>query len=709
MTFTTSVQTSPLFSATGVIIPSGRVGVTGAVLLVSEHEVWSERYRVYASAAAVLADGFGLYSDEYRWALAFFSTPGAPPTVVFGRRAITDLSWAAALAAVKAAIDAAPADTRPRVWHVLATSQVEADQRALAAACTPYGWLFHLVTPSAAVRNDALGSLEKLIRADNSLAVISYYDAAAESGAAVPTAVTTDGPWSLSDGQQMSVSQDGGTAEICTFNAAPAILTATPEPYALVSGNVLAFKIDGSTVYLATILATAATITSSLSETFALVNGQTAALLVDGVEVTWTVTAANYVNVALATAAEVVAEALGVPAVAAVVSAAALAGFVSFTTLSKGTSSTLEVGPSADAAWAAAFGFGQGVGAGNVAVEGIVTALELATLADNVSDGSPASVSGGRFVLSSLVVGTSGEIEIDAATSANMLAETGFVVGTTNGSGDAANAASVTPLELFTLINTDITVPDVLNEDPQLRINGTLGVGAVHALQIIGPLANAVGLAGTFPGAGVDRDYMEAQWVARRAGLAFDAAPPNNGNLTWCNVALGSTVYGVRSLSDSQVVHLNVSQGVNVPYLVTPSRGPETTDGRLNLRYSNDVTAFIDQWTALRWLPEWLTANLKAAMDILNDAGDQVDYTDAGIDAWIRDELQGLLDIAVASRVLAFKDLSDPTPAKPTGLLITPKANLSSEDLSQRLGRYTLRVQLSGALHGVIGTIQLGT
>jgi hypothetical protein len=719
----------------------------GLVMHVSAHSHFAERFRVLegdkaAVQATMIALGFEPLGDDVAAVGEVFdiSIRVKVPRIVIGRRAPGDPTWTAALTAIKVQLDAAPPDPttgqKLTVVHVLSTTQVESEHRELARASMQRGWLYHFCTPSNAVRTNAVVSLDKDIISDGSVCVMTYYDPAGQSGAAAPSVTTPAETYNLTGTDEsalevsldMAVQQDLETPAQASFTVGKAVVTGTNVgPFVGANGQKFVTGVDSLGPFEVELLAQAATMDSAVEPGagYGLVDGQTVEWVVDGVAYSYAVAAANYAgNPATATAAQIVADAAIPAPLLAVLTFTAVAGpKVRVTTVHKGSTASVKVGPNTTAAWATALGFpvAGASGSGNVANVAAYTTAEIVGLTRAASKMLYSSayapdpqVPGDTAVrLASNLYGTGAKVTIYNTSTGALLTALGLAAAVSPGTGDAVNGATVTAAELFAKLSPlgpDPLVEQVVTDDgPAVKITGTLGVGKVHYLYLVGPLADALGIGGTYFGPGVQNDWASYRWVGSRAGLALDSAPPDAGHLTWHSVSLPG-IYGDRTLVESEQTRLNRTQQVNIIVLLNPARGPETADGRLSIPFASGTPAYIDQWIAVRWLALYMARLFKARLDQISDGGDQLGFaSEADYTPFALACVEEAEAVAVQSKCLAFVDTTQPTPSKPTGVQIVPKAKLSPTLKGLRIGQVKVWARLGSALHGMLVQIVLST
>lgn len=699
-----------------VLPPNSGVGTLGGVIIVDEYTAWSERVIRWDGdkdtvRAAQIAAGLDPFSGTVLASYAVLSQRNAPAYVLTGRRDIGDASWSAALDAILSALS----DLGETAVYLLTPVRTGSVQRTFASWATAHNMLAVLLTADAAVLANGLGSLEKLILADGSQAILVYHNAALASSAAPPAAVSTAGPWSIPAGSAMSVRQDTDEPETCIFDAAAArVVGSNDGPFAGTNGHHLDFQIDGAGVtYVAAVECAPPVLTASLSEPYALTDGQVIELEIGGVLKSWTVTAANYADETAATAAEMVLEANDVGALGTAATASDSGGVFIVTGAKQGNAQSMTVTANTDATWAAAVGFtiGQGaLGSGNVADKSAITVAELVSMI-TVETGNTtiAQADALALALSGIRLGTGGKVTILASSTGAWLTALGFTAGTTDGTGDAADAGAVTRDELADLVGAEILEPTLTEQvgAGTVTLTGSNGSGLARTLLITGGLADAVGLAGEFTGEGTPDDYADAAWVGCRAGLDLSSAPPNAGPLPWDNVAPVG-VYGERTLSNAVIARLINVQNVNVLVIVRPARGGEFHDGRLVKPYNNGQPAYADQWISARYLASACAAVCKEDFDRITDTGQKVSFFSTGAyEPFLRGSILRFQESAKVAGHIGQVDMEAPTSDKPTGVVITPKSALSPTLTGQRKARATVYLELAGALQGVLVEISL--
>jgi len=217
---------------------------------------------------------------------------------------------------------------------------------------------------------------------------------------------------------------------------APAVLTGTaPGPFALQDGDRVVLSVNGGQDVDAVFGGTAASLTAGGAGPYALADGMTLLLIVDaGAEQRVTFAAADFANIAQATAAEVAA------ALNAAITggrATSRGGIVSVSSDTEGTSSQLQVtGGTANAALAFPAAVAQGTG--NVSNLRAVTAAEVkavveAAVPDVVVDEGPAGVLEVRTVATGVAAAVQARAATAAAFGLDTVAHAGVDSGAANG------------------------------------------------------------------------------------------------------------------------------------------------------------------------------------------------------------------------------------------------------------------------------------
>lgn len=298
--------------------------------------------------------------------------------------------------------------------------------------------------------------------------------------AAPPTILgNLTGPFALVNGDTLVVSVDGGGNQTSTFNVTNAAIT---------SGNAgpFDFKVQAS-------------VTSSNTETFALTDGWTLTISVDGETAqTATFNTADFSNIALATAAEIAAVintdvndvlATDVGGAVVITNTRTVVGGRSINVTGGTAAATIGFTPGA------VNGYGSGDtitlqldGADNLTftiLEADYADLNAATAAELIAaiNGQLTDVtaSGDLTLTNNRGGGTSYSIEVTGGTVDSTVLN--FAGGAVNGSGDAADSQAVTVAELETLFEADIVGIAVTNVGGAAQLAGVSN-GSAFTLQV---------------------------------------------------------------------------------------------------------------------------------------------------------------------------------------------------------------------------------
>jgi phage tail sheath protein FI len=205
------------------------------------------------------------------------------------------------------------------------------------------------------------------------------------------------------------------TIDTATGNTQGTVLGTVAENFDLEPGDTLDVAVDGAGAVTATFTATAAARTS-LAETFALNNNDTLLVAIDGGSTqTITFLTAEFSNIALATALEVAAV---INAKSVGLSATVAGGMVTITSDRRGSGSGVNV---TGGTGNAALGFTTGniAGTGNVSNIDAVTAAEVKTVVEAAVAGVTVSAVLGAVQIVTDTVGSTGDVQVDAASTAD--------------------------------------------------------------------------------------------------------------------------------------------------------------------------------------------------------------------------------------------------------------------------------------------------
>jgi hypothetical protein len=312
----------------------------------------------------------------------------------------------------------------------------------------------------------------------------------------------------------------------------------------------------------------------------------------------------------------------------------------------------------------------------------------------------------GKIRISSVRLGTGSQIDIKNTSTANILTAFGLSVGVTNGTGDASNAAAVTPAEIVTLFNGDLAgspataiTTGVLDDYVSLESPTT---GEFSTIRVLGAALNEVlrFTASLTTGTGTDEDYSDCAWLGGRlGGLNLDAPRPQ-GHVTWDNFRPDGLDGRIKAdvLTTAQRVNVR-EQGGNTFELRTTDRTP----GEIHFGRCTDGT-YADSRVGADWLAYRMAERVKASLDEAADAGTQIDYTDDGARTQLRGDVGDVL-LRADQFGLLVADLEEPDPSsgKVTGLTIPTLAQQTAANEDDRIwGPIKFTQRRRGALHGAV-------
>lgn len=681
------------------------------MLIPLAHSYWTDRVRSFSTASAtdLLAELVSLGVDEgeplYHRFYEIVQQPRRPSTIYVGRREPGDATWAIALDAMRAASDE---------WVYLspmARDQLElrefADWQILQlSGAGIYG------TDDANVYAETPANLaEYLVGLSAPAASLLWHDATTASAASAPYVDTSVGPWSLTPGGVLSSIADAGTPETYTLAAAQAIVTGTNAgPFAGSDGQVLTGSVDG-VAFTATLDATEASITATIAETYNMTGVGNIVVESD----TGSVTYAFGSGAAPALLTAVTAVEVRDDFLAAVAGTTALAtaagGLPTFRSATQGTAGRFRFGAGTDATFLSNLGLVAGVwytGSGNVANVAAYTAAEIGALvqSDIGTAGTAGDDGAAALEIASDIYGTDAEVVIGAGSTAGLLTAIGLTAATTNGTGDVANAASVSAVELEPLLDAayaDVSVT-LIASNTAIRLESTLGVGRWHTLRYAGELRSELGITGALVrGAGVEDDHADACALAQLLGVDLDAPPPTGGllplqNLAITGSAVGDTIPRPKSLSLRQTANVNTLE-----QLRSARKGPEIHDGRV-CWLLDGTPVYFETLIARDWLAIRLQEAIKAGLDAASDNNRPVGYTTAEVRAAVLDWIQPVLETAVQTRKISAADLTPPNPSegKVTGVTITALEDLTAAQRTLRITEINIAQRVAASLGGAV-------
>jgi hypothetical protein len=533
-------------------VASGRFGF-GAPTFIAEFassvsfpgRVKSYTGTVTQKLAALVADGFATTSDTYKQVQTANLQDGPARTVYVGRADAGDADWGVSVAAIKAAADVAGLSFYAFTAATRDVAEIEAIADYLEGDPTAPVFAFYLAqTDDNNVYVDNPGNLARNILAKNyQRTALLWHDPEVASGYGPAILESITGPFSIAHNSTIQFQIDGGATQTFTFvSVAATLLGANAETYAVADGDTLIFTANGGASQTVTFATEAATILSLLAEPYDISTGQTLSVRVDGAgaqtvtfsgtagavatttgapwplanaeTVTFaidgganqvvTLAAADFVNIAAATAAEL-----------AAVYTTQLTGVtvthdgtdVTVTSNRLGTSSDVEiVAGTAGLLTDLGYVVGNNAGTGFAAFLDAATASEVAAEINADTINCVGADDGGFVRITSDTVGTISRIQVAGGT-AN--AAIGFDTNETSGSGDFVDASVATALEMVNVINANTT-----------------GIVATVA-------TTAVRLTSTIRGTSSQID-VAASTVATTLGLSLTAA---NGSGDFANAA----------------------------------------------------------------------------------------------------------------------------------------------------------------------------
>ena len=703
---------APLIPTT-VSLSAGYSTVTSLGMIVaSEHSYWTERIVTFSfvSAADLLAQladaGVPEGAPEYRAAFAIAAQTPRPSTIYFGRKDAGDPGWATALNAMRAA----SSDWWGGVLVVRVKAEIQevADWQVLQSAG---GWIF--MSADADVYNEASGNVaEYIYNLSKLVGTVLYHDPATASDAAAPYADTSAGPWDLTPGGTLSSTCDAEAPEPFVLAAGQAVLTSTNAgPYVGANGQNLVGSVDGVAfdVTLSATPAQYATLTPGNWD-FTTANGNPIYVETDtGTENYNLGSGAAFGNPGDVSAAELVADfTAGITAATATATDSG-GGVVTFASATSGTNGRFRFAAGTDPDFLAATGMVAGVwysGTGNVPDVGAYTAAQLGGLiqSDIGLAGTAGAEGTGKLEIASGIYGTSADVTITSGT-AGLLAAVGISAGSTPGTGDVGNAASVEPLELHPLLDAAYTDASVtlIESNTKIRIANTLGIGRWHTLRLLGELRSELGLtSGLLRGAGTEDDHADAAWLGQIMGRDLDTPPPIGGLINADNRALVGC-YGDRydtPAARAREISLRENAAVSTLRQWTTYRaGPEVHDGRATGDLDGQPVYF-EILLARDWLALRCQQAFKRGLDNASDANRPIPFTTNAVRTAVLGWLAPVLQLAVRTGVLAAADLTPPDPSKGkvTGVTVLAIEESSTLDRSLRRARVFIKQQLAGAL-----------
>jgi hypothetical protein len=724
--------------------------------------------------AALIADGFATTSAPVRQTAAAMAQQGPPNRIYIGRRDPADADWDEALTAI---FDAATlADQSLYTFAVDERDPIEIE--AIADWAQPQFALYIAQTSAASVYNNTPGNVAaNVIAKGYDRTALLWHDPEVASNYGPATLIGRTGPFSLpSASGTVEYRIDGGALQTATILAAAAtVLGSNTGPFVITDGDDFLVTIDGGTEQELVVDLSSATILSDNAETYDITTGWTLLVRVDGggaqpvsfagtvgsvattagapfvladlETVTFaingganqvvTFNTADFVNIALATAAEVNA-----------VYTAQLTGVtvvddgtdVTVASTRLGTSSDVEIVAGTGGALAAlGYIVGNNNGTGFAAFLDAATAAEVAAEINLDTTGCVAADDGGSVRITSDTEGTSSRIQITGglangalgfntnevsgdgdfadgsavttaevvtwlaanlygvavavdtnavrlttlsrgtgssiAIAASALATTlGFAVVTTSGSGDVFVASAATAGEIATKIAASI-VGGTASDASSAIILASATSGSTSTVAVVGGTYASLFFS-TFSaiGTGVQEDYADCAWLGRCSTFPLDAP---NGQSTWDNQPLvGIFPDGIPSAIRS-VLHETLK--VN-----TYERRAGRNETHFGTVLFGNVSTFryIDQRVTGDWGDARITEAFKNALNRLSDQKKKAPYTAEGI-AVLEGEFRAVGLRGQTNGHWIYDD-SDISGATDTGITIPTVTGQTATDIALR-------------------------
>jgi hypothetical protein len=397
-----------------------------------------------------------------------------------------------------------------------------------------------------------------------------------------------------------------------------------------------------------------------------------------------------------ATAAEVAAE---IDADTANVIAVDDGGFVSVASNTEGTSSRIQIS-GGSASVVLGFDTNEVAGAGDFADGSSISAAEAATWINENSYGVTATAPATAVVMTSDTTGSASEIEF---VSGSLLTVFDFTVGSTLGTGFAANAAAAEPSEVATLISATLSDGTASSASNRVVITSDTS-GAESSVEAVGgDLLDVLFGDGEFAaGTGVPQDYLGAAWIGYGSSIQLDRP---NGNAGWDNAGNLVGVYA-DTITSTQREVLHETLRVNTYEPRRPTRD-EFHDG-LICRNVNDLHRYIDQQISADWLDARITEAIKDSLDAASDARTKITLTDVGLQG-IGAVILSICKLSDTNGHTVFDDsvIDDNTP-NDTGVYVPRLIDLTNTMIdTRRPGGFRVVQRLQNQIQGVVVSITL--
>lgn len=564
--------------------------------------------------ALLVADGFATTSDTYRQVQTASLQDGPPRTVYVGRKDAGDADWGEAVAAVKAQADVDGLSFYAFTAATRDVAEIEAIADYLEGDLDAPVFAFYLAqTDDANVYANNPGNVAlNILAKDYQRTALLWHDPETASGYGPAVLESIIGPFNIPNASTIQLQIDGGATQIFTFvSAAATLLGSIVETYAVADGDTLIFTANSGASQTITFSTTAATILSLIGETYDISSGDTLSVRVDGgaaqivtfsgtagaVSTTTgapfaladletltfaidgganqvvTFNAAEFVNIAAATAAEL-----------AAVFTAELTGVtvthngldVTVTSNRLGTSSDVEI-VAATGGVLAALGIivGNNFGTGFAVFLDAATASEVAAEINADTVGCVAADDGGFVRITSNTVGTISRIQVAGGTANTVI---GFDTNEVAGTGDFVNASVATALEIVNVINANATGVIATVDTAAVRLTSTIrgtssqiDVAASTIATTLGLSLVAVNGSGDFANAALATAAEISVKIAATltSAVASSASSKvkitsNTSGVTSTVEAVGGTLLGVLKFVDAVTAIANLATGTGV-------------------------------------------------------------------------------------------------------------------------------------------------
>lgn len=796
-------------------IPPTSTGTFGFTdpLLVSEFEEsasFPDRIKAYTGTLAIkqtalVNDGFAVTSSTYRQVTAAGQQKGPPRTIYVGRRdPIDDADWPAALDAIKA-----DANLKKVGYYAIAVDTRDPfDIEDVDAWVDSEFALYIAQTASLAVRNNTVGNVAEIILAkDHSRTALLWHDPATASNLGPATLTSIAGTFNIADASDIKFRVDGGVEQTFDFNAAAAsiiglnaepfifadgdeldvavdngvtqvipfatasatVVSGASETYNILPNSVLNVRVDGGAVQPVAFDATQGTVVTSV-ETFVLADLETVTFAIDGgANQVVTFNAADFVNIALATASEVaavyVAQLTGVTIAATTT--------VTVTSNRFGTGSDAEIVAGTGGALAAlGYIVGNNAGTGFAVFADVATAAEVFAEINADTAGLTASADGARVRITSDSIGTASRIQVSGGVANDVL---NFDTNEVAGTGDFADATAATASEvvaklaavLFGAAATEIAGAVVLTS----RVLGTgskIQIFASTVATTLGFVVASVVGTGDFDNAALASASEVATHIsltmaggtASSASSAVILSSATSGAASELEITGGSLVNTFLFADAAGNLGRSRGTGTDEDYVdcawigrcitfdLDAPNGQSTWDNHnlVGVFADNDLTEldrftleetlktntyrnrngrdethtgtllnntlgagrYIDVRTTLDWYKARLVEGFKRILDTLADQKKKTPYSDTGKEPFDNFMRELALRAQTNGHTIFDDSVLDPNNPESTGILTPTVSGQTATDIEARLfSGFALRQVIQGAIQRARATIEL--